>query len=100
MNCYTCNKQIEKDALKCGLSVQRKDNGRFDTCFECAKCHEKRWNAKHLEDLKAIASECKSKAQLTAAFKECGFVQRWKNSQPELIEQVLDIYEARAKCFA
>lgn len=99
MKCYTCQKQLEKDDLKCGLEVKRKDNGRYETHLECGKCHVKKWSAQHLEDLKAIANECKTEAQLTAAFQECSYVQRWKKDNPALKLEALKIYNARVQCF-
>lgn len=98
MNCHTCKKQLEKDDLKCGLSIERSD-GRAEQHFECGHCHTKKWNERYLEDLKIVANTCKTEAQLKAAFEASHFVQRWKRTKNPLLGDAVKIYNARLRCF-
>lgn len=95
MNCDTCKKKIEKHDLMCGLCVENKQGG-FDQRYECGKCHEHKWNMRYIDDLKAIANECKTPAQLQAAFKASHFVQRWKKTNnTEMLTKALEVYDKR-----
>lgn len=98
MNCDKCNKNITDD-IKCALCVEQKPYG-WKTKMLCGKCHTKEFDKRGMQDMEAIANECKSLVQLRAAWDASIWPKRWKRiGHDYYYNYAIEVFKKRKACF-